>query len=247
MGASAVAVVSVSAGMMSMALFTDDAIVDNNAFTTGTIDLSTSPASALFNVATMMPADATYGQLVVSNDGSAQLRYAMTTSATDPDGKALEDVVTIEIREKAAGTCSADFTGTVVLGSTALSAASFGDATAGQDSGDRVLSTGATENLCFMASLPLATGDAYQDGPPSSLSQISDSTSPGQVGPSRAEPQRRHGCLEDSDAVVAMVRHKGVDWNSVYTHARLVVDTVNGSASQPVKPGQVLRLGAGWS
>ncbi len=53
--------------------------------------------------------------------------------------------------------------------------------------------------------------------------------------------------LEESDAVVAMVRHESVDWNAVYSHARLVVDTVNSSAGQPVKPGQVLRLGAGWS
>ena len=53
--------------------------------------------------------------------------------------------------------------------------------------------------------------------------------------------------VENSDAVVAMVRHDKVDWNAVYAQARLVVDTVNSSAGRRVKPGQVLRLGAGWS
>lgn len=53
--------------------------------------------------------------------------------------------------------------------------------------------------------------------------------------------------LDESDAIVAMVRHDSVDWGEVYMRARLVVDTVNSSAGQSMKPGQVLRLGAGWS
>ncbi|MGI8928779.1 MAG: nucleotide sugar dehydrogenase [Candidatus Limnocylindrales bacterium] len=53
--------------------------------------------------------------------------------------------------------------------------------------------------------------------------------------------------VDESDVVVVMVRHDGVDWNWVYANARLVVDTVNSSAGRRVKPGQTLRLGAGWS
>jgi predicted ribosomally synthesized peptide with SipW-like signal peptide len=161
-GIAALAVLSVSAGAMSLALFTDDVDVANNAFTTGTIVLSPNPTSALFSVSTMMPGDATYGQLTVTNGGSAQLRYAMTTSATDTDNKHLATAVNLEIRQKASGTCSADFTGTVVLASTALSSAAFGNPTQGAQTGDRTLNASANEIFCFKASLPLVTGNAYQ-------------------------------------------------------------------------------------
>jgi hypothetical protein len=163
LGLMALAVTSTTgATMISMALFTDETSVDNNAFATGTISLAASPATALFSLSAMMPGDGTYGQLTVTNDGTAQLRYAMTTSATDPDSKALADAVSLEIRVKATGTCSADFTGTVVMAATALSGATFGDPTAGDDSGDRTLNPSASDVLCFKASLPLATGNGYQ-------------------------------------------------------------------------------------
>jgi predicted ribosomally synthesized peptide with SipW-like signal peptide len=100
-GVTALAVVSLSAGAMSLALFTDDVDVTNNAFTTGTVDLTASPASALFSVSAMMPGDTDYGQLTVSNSGTGELRYAMTTAATDPDSLALASALTLEIREKA--------------------------------------------------------------------------------------------------------------------------------------------------
>ncbi len=161
LGLTALVVLSISAGAMSFALFTDDATVDANSFTAGTIVLATSPASTLFSVSGMLPGDTSYGQLTVSNGGTGELRYAMTTSTTDPDSKALADALTLEIREKAAGSCSADFTGTVVLSSTVLSGAAFGDVTAGQDAGDRVLASSASEDLCFKVSLP-DVGNAYQ-------------------------------------------------------------------------------------
>ena len=161
-GATAVAVLSVSAGAMSMAFFTDDAVVDNNSFATGTINLTTNPTTALFSVSGMMPGDVSYGQLTVSNAGSAQLRYAMTSSSTDPDSKALAGAINLEIRVKAAGTCSADFTGTSVMTSTALSAAAFGNPNGGQDTGDQVVNASTNQVLCFKASLPQGTGDGYQ-------------------------------------------------------------------------------------
>jgi spore coat-associated protein N len=161
-GLTALAVTSISAAtMISMALFTDDATVDNNDFTAGTIDISTTPATALFNVPAMMPGDSVYGQLNVANSGTGQLRYAMTSSSTD-DSQHLADAVTLEIRVKAAGTCASDFTGPSVMPSTALSAAAFGDPSPGSDTGDRVLNASASENLCFKASLPASTGDSYQ-------------------------------------------------------------------------------------
>jgi predicted ribosomally synthesized peptide with SipW-like signal peptide len=161
-GLLALAITSISAAtMFSMALLTDNATVDDNTFTTGTIDISTTPATALFNVSGMMPGDSVYGQLNVANSGTGQLRYAMTSSSTD-DSQHLADQVTLEIRQKAAGTCASDFTGTVVMPSTALSGAAFGDPATGSDTGDRVLNTSASENLCFKASLPGSTDDSYQ-------------------------------------------------------------------------------------
>lgn len=163
LGITSFAVVALAAGtMISMALFTDDAVVDNNSFSTGTIVLTTNPTTALFNVSTMMPGDSTYGQLTVSNSGTGQLRYSMTSSSTDPDSKALADAVDLEIRVKAAGSCSADFTGAVVMTSMDLADAAFGDSTAGDDSGDRTLNASSNEVLCFKASLPGSTDDSYQ-------------------------------------------------------------------------------------
>lgn len=161
-GLTALAVTSIAAAtMVSMALFTDDATVDNNDFTAGTIDISTTPATALFNVGAMMPGDSVYGQLNVANGGTGQLRYAMTSSSTD-DSQHLADAVMLEIRVKAAGTCAGDFTGSVVMSSTALSGAAFGDPGTGSDTGDRVLNASASENLCFKASLAGSTPDSYQ-------------------------------------------------------------------------------------
>ena len=161
-GLTALAVTSIAAAtMVSMALFTDNAVVNNNNFTAGTIDISTTPATALFNVSAMMPGDSVYGQLNVANGGSGQLRYAMTSSSTD-DSQHLAAAVTLEIRVKAAGTCAGDFTGTSVMSPTALSLAAFGDPATGANTGDRVLNASASENLCFKASLDSSTDDSYQ-------------------------------------------------------------------------------------
>ena len=131
-GVVALTVTTISAAtMFSMALFTDNATVDNNTFTTGTIVLTTTNTTALFNVGAMMPGDSVYGQLNVANGGTGQLRYAMTSSSTD-DSQHLADQVTLEIRQKAAGTCATDF------------------------------NVSASKNLCFKASLPGATDHSYQ-------------------------------------------------------------------------------------
>jgi predicted ribosomally synthesized peptide with SipW-like signal peptide len=160
-GLSAVAVLGVSVGAMSLALFTDDVDVDNNSFTTGTVVLSATPASALFNVGVMMPGDNDYGQLTVANAGTASFRYSMTTATTNPDTLDLGNQLEVEVRQKVAGTCAAAFTGTVVVPNTTLDGASFGDPTQGQDSGDRVLASG-NEVYCFRVSLPSGTGNGYQ-------------------------------------------------------------------------------------
>ena len=47
--------------------------------------------------------------------------------------------------------------------------------------------------------------------------------------------------------IVVVTAHAAIDWTRVYAQADLVVDTVNSSRGRAVRPGQVIRLGAGWS
>jgi UDP-N-acetyl-D-glucosamine dehydrogenase len=53
--------------------------------------------------------------------------------------------------------------------------------------------------------------------------------------------------LADSDVVVVVTPHRDIDWDAVYAGADLVVDTTDSSRGRPVRPRQVLRLGAGWA
>jgi hypothetical protein len=152
-------IVSVSAGAMSLALFTDTTAVGANAFTTGTIDLTASPASALLTSSALMPGDSVNGELTIANAGTGDLRYAMTSSSTDADGKHLATQMSLVV--KTLGTDCATFDGTTLY-TGSLSSAAIGDPTAGADTGDRALSAGTNEHLCFRASLPLATGNTAQ-------------------------------------------------------------------------------------
>jgi len=103
----------------------------------------------------------------VENDGSVQLRYALSTSSTNADAKALRDVLTLTVKTIDVTTpvtpCN-DFDGTSVLAATALGAsgAGFGSSAAGAQAGDRTLAAAANETLCFRVTLPSATGNAYQ-------------------------------------------------------------------------------------
>jgi UDP-N-acetyl-D-glucosamine dehydrogenase len=61
------------------------------------------------------------------------------------------------------------------------------------------------------------------------------------------EGQDLPGLLATSDVVVILVRHRDVDWDSVFDRADLIVDTVNASAGRDPRARQVRRLGASWS
>jgi hypothetical protein len=144
----------------SLAIFVDTETVDGNAFTTGSISLSASPTSALLTASALMPGDTVNGTLVMSNPGTAQLRYAMTASATNADGLGLATQLSLAIRTQ--GTSCAAFDGTLLY-SGAIGSAAFGSSTAGAQAGDRTLSGATSETLCFRASLPIATGNGYQN------------------------------------------------------------------------------------
>jgi len=153
----ALSALTFGASSVSLALFTDS---DSStwSFTTGTIDIESNPA-VVTAVSAMMPGDTATDSLTISNAGTADLRYAMTTAATN----ALGDELDLEVREEDADGGCDDFDGAaVVAGGTALDGAAFGDATPGADAGDRDLAAGASEVLCFRVSLPLTTDNTFQ-------------------------------------------------------------------------------------
>ncbi len=146
----------IGSGAFSLALFTDTAD-STGAFTTGTVDITTNPAT-LFTLTGIVPGDSGEATLTVANGGTATLRYAMTSSSDDADGKGLRDQLELEIRS---GACPS--AASALFGPAAISGAAFGDPSQGAQAGDRTLAASASEDLCFMWSLPLSTGNAYQD------------------------------------------------------------------------------------
>jgi camelysin-like metallo-endopeptidase len=160
----ALATVSLTAASFSLGLWTDQATVGGNTFTAGTIDISTTPASAVIGLSPMMPGDTVNGTLTVNNAGTAQLRYALSSSSTNADAKALRDgiTLTVKLRDVAADACT-DFDGTSIYTGT-LAAAAFGSSATGGQAGDRTLAPAAAEKLCLRATLPITAANSYQGG-----------------------------------------------------------------------------------
>lgn len=152
----------------SNAVFTDTESVAANAFTTGTIDISTAPASALVTFSAMAPGDATTQPLVVSNAGTMALRYAISATATNADAKALKDQLVLTIKTidvTTPGTPCDNFDGTQLYTGDldGTTGALVGSNAQGAQAGDRTLAASASETLCFRVSLALSTGNAAQN------------------------------------------------------------------------------------
>ena len=151
----------------TLAVFTDQDTNGSNTFTAATISLSLNPASAVVSYSTMQPGDSVTNSMVVTNNGNATLRYAISSSATNADGKALKDQLTLTIKTidvTTPGTPCDNFDGTQLYTGDLDSTAGklVGDNTQGAQAGDRSLSASTNETLCFRASLPLSTGNTYQ-------------------------------------------------------------------------------------
>ena len=146
--------VSLGAGAMSLAIFTDSSTTTGT-FSSGTVDITSSPVVA-FTVVGMVPGDTDTQLLTIANAGTAELRYAMSVLATNPLG----DTLTLAV--KTLGTGCAAFDGTTILASTSLDGALIGSTAQGDQSGDRTLAAATAEDLCFQVGLPLATGNALQ-------------------------------------------------------------------------------------
>jgi hypothetical protein len=173
----ALVVLAVAASALAVAvtgaIFTDTQSVAGNSLNTGTVDISTTPTSAVLTASTMAPGDRTNGSIVVNNAGSLQLRYALQRSATNTDSKGLRDALRLRIGLQSGGSCdfpyyNTDGTTTTLSDDTSLyeglgfpgtATNTIGDVAQGSQTGDRTLNAGASETLCMSVVLPLsATG-----------------------------------------------------------------------------------------
>ncbi len=173
-----VLVLAVSALAIGMtdALFTDTQSVTGNTFTTGTVDISATPSSAVLTASTMAPGDRVENSLTVANDGSLELRYAIQRSATNADLKALRDSLGLRIAVRGGGACNFPYyttagspTGigddTEIYAGTGFPnspANTVGDVAQGSQTGDRTLAAATNEVLCFSVVLPLSAGNSLQ-------------------------------------------------------------------------------------
>ncbi len=155
--------------LVTGAFFTDTQLVTANTFSTGTVKLGVSPASAAVTLANMAPGDTVTGPINISNTGTLAERYAVlsTTDATDANFLAAQLLMTVKSGVTTCTTAGFGATGTIVygpgvLGSTAGTKA-VGDSAQGAQAGDRVLAAAASESLCVQVMLPTATGNTYQN------------------------------------------------------------------------------------
>ena len=96
--AAALALISIGAGQLSLALFTDQETVAGT-FSTGSIDLDgTAIAGLTLTTSAMMPGDAVTDDVLISNVGTAQLRYSLSSASTNVDTKALRNVLTLTVK-----------------------------------------------------------------------------------------------------------------------------------------------------
>jgi hypothetical protein len=152
--------------LSALAVFTDSQAVTANTFSTGTIDISTSPTTALVTYSSMLPGDQVTAPITVSNAGTGDLRYAVTSTTTEAVLAAQLDLTI----KSGVTTCSnAGFTvdGTVVYAAGDLGSTGgmnlIGDPSQGAQAGDRSLAASASEVLCFNVSLPLSSGNTFQN------------------------------------------------------------------------------------
>lgn len=159
------ALLGVSASALgSLALFTDSETVSEQSFTIGTLDISASPATAVVQMTGMVPGDSVTGPLRVTNRGSLDLRYSMSSATTEDVLAAL-----LELTVKS-GVADCDATGWGASGSVIFSGrlgsvagdGVLGSPAPGADSGDRVLAPAADEVLCVTVALPLSVGNEAQ-------------------------------------------------------------------------------------
>lgn len=144
-------------GLTSMAVFSDTTDTSGLEVAVGTLDIATAPVSVAVSGSGLEPGDVVADELVVRNDGSVQLRYAISSVTTeDTLASALELEIRVGVSDCSSAGADVDGTlvaGPVPLGSTGGSAI-LGDPAQGADAGDRTLAGGSAETLCLRVALP---------------------------------------------------------------------------------------------
>jgi hypothetical protein len=158
-------VVAASLGVASNAIWTDSQNVDANVFSTGTIDISTNPTTALVTFSGMAPGDKVTNPITVTNAGSLQLRYAVTSTTTENTLAAQLDM-TIKTGVTTCTNGGFGSNGTAIYGAADLGSTTgtnvIGNPAQGGQGGERTLNGSANEVLCCQVELPSGTGNSFQ-------------------------------------------------------------------------------------
>jgi hypothetical protein len=169
-----VIVVASLAGLIGVAsaLFTSATTESANAFTSGTVILTTEHDGAvLVTFENMAPGDQYTRPITVTNSGTLPLRYAVTSLATD-DAKHLMGQLDLTIKTAVTTCTDAGFgtDGVIRYGGAEADLGSvlginvIGNPQQGNQPGDRTLAASASEILCLNVTLPISTTDAFQGG-----------------------------------------------------------------------------------
>lgn len=138
---------------ITQAVWGDSAAVTGNTFSTGSVDIATNPTSALVTFSSMAPGDKATAPLTVSNNGTMELRYAMSTGIAG--STVLSDGLTLRVKTGVALCNNTGFDiGGTSLYNGSLTAGAIGNAAQGAHTGDRTLAGSGSETLCFQVELP---------------------------------------------------------------------------------------------
>lgn len=161
--------VAALAAVTTSALFTETDTVGANTFATGSVDISTNPTTQIVYAPNKMaPGDSQTGQVTVSNDGSLEYRYSVTSTTTEGTLAAqLDMTIWAEAAEATTGDgCGATPPATKLYGAADLGATTavnvIGDPTQGAQTGDRTLAAAGSEVLCFLVALPSTTDSTFE-------------------------------------------------------------------------------------
>jgi len=153
------------ASFSTMAIFTDSDSIDANSFTAGTVDLTTNPTTQLVLDPDMAPGDEVTNPVTVTNAGTLDLRYAITSTTTEDTFAAVLQL-TIKTGVTACTNGGFDTDGTVIYGPALVGTIAgtdiIGEPAQGAQSDERTLVSLANEVLCFNVELPIGTGNSSQ-------------------------------------------------------------------------------------
>lgn len=136
------------------AYFLDTEVSTGNTLAAGTLDLSWTNESGVplpFNVSSIAPGETVEARISINNNGTLQLRYAMTTDVVS--GTTLANQLQCRLY---------DYENSIDLYNGSLSGAHIGDQSQGQQAGDRLVDGNSADYLAIEITLPADTGNEYQ-------------------------------------------------------------------------------------